>query len=274
MLSKRRNSHNSSTSEQELTFWDHLDDLRKALFRSVMAVMACAVVVFLNKDTLTHIIFAAQSSDFVTYRVLCQLSEAVRISALCPENFEVQLLNTKLATPFFTHMTSSLYVGLLLALPVVLILLWQFVAPALYPKERKMGIPLLIFCILLFAAGVLLGYYVIFPLAFRFLGTYQFGKTIVTMVDLSSYMETFYMVLIAMGLVFEMPMLAYGLSRLGIITKEFLGKYRRHAIVVILIIAAFITPTSDPFTLMLVSVPMYFLYELSIRVSKSGKSAE
>jgi sec-independent protein translocase protein TatC len=271
---KRKNSKDSSSSQQERTFWDHLDDLRKVLFRSVVVVVVCAVVVFINKDTLTDIIFAPQNSDFVTYTTFCKLAEVVHFSAICPENFAVQLQNTKLTAPFFTHMTSSLYMGLLLALPIVLILFWQFVAPALYPKERKLGIPLLVCCIVLFVSGVLLGYYLIFPLAFRFLGMYQFGSTVITMVDLSSYMGTFYMILIAMGLVFEMPILAYGLSRLGIISKEFLSKYRRHAIVVILIVAAFITPTSDPFTLMLVSIPMYFLYELSIRVSKSGKLAE
>jgi sec-independent protein translocase protein TatC len=254
--------------QREMTFWEHLETLRWVLLRSSLVVVACTALVFFNKERLTQIIFAPQSSDFIVYRAMCRLAEAVRFAGLCPDEFSVELLNTRLAAPFFTHITSSLYVGLLLSFPVIITLLWRFVAPALYPHERRRGIPLIASCIVLFVSGVLLGYFLVFPLAFRFLGVYQFGEQVVNRIDLGSYMNIFYVTLLSMGLVFEMPMLAYALSRIGIVSKEMLRKYRRHAVVVILVIGAIITPTSDPFTLMLVSVPMYLLYELSIYVTK------
>ncbi|MDR2813541.1 MAG: twin-arginine translocase subunit TatC [Prevotellaceae bacterium] len=260
-------------AQREMTFWEHLEDLRWVLLRSTIVVAACTVLMFFNKERLTQIIFAPQSSDFIVYRAMCSLAAAVHFADLCPDEFSVELLNTRLASPFFTHMTSSLYAGLLLSLPVVIIMLWRFIAPALYPRERRRGIPLILSCIVLFMSGVLLGYFLVFPLAFRFLGLYQFGANVINRIDLGSYMNIFYTTLLSMGLVFEMPMLAYTLSRIGIISKEMLRKYRRHAVVVILVVGAVITPTSDPFTLMLVSVPMYLLYELSISVTKR-KAAE
>lgn len=264
-----RDEDNAASPEpREMTFWEHLEALRWVLMRSAIAVVACTVLVFFNKELLTRIIFAPQSSDFVVYRAMCKLAEAVHFAALCPDDFSVELLNTRLASPFFTHITSSLYVGLLLSLPVIIAMLWRFVAPALYPRERKRGVPLILSCIVLFLSGVMLGYFLVFPLAFRFLGVYQFGEHVVNRIDLGSYMNIFYATLLSMGLVFEMPMVAYTLSRIGIVSKEMLKKYRRHAVVVILVLGAVITPTSDPFTLMLVSVTMYLLYELSISVTK------
>jgi sec-independent protein translocase protein TatC len=258
----------ASPAQREMTFWEHLEALRWVLMRSAIAVAACTALVFFNKELLTRLIFAPQSSGFVVYRAMCTLAEAVHLADLCPGEFSVELLNTRLASPFFTHITASLYAGLLLSLPAVIVMLWRFVAPALYPRERRRGIPLIVSCIVLFLSGVLLGYFLVFPLAFRFLGTYQFGVNVINRIDLVSYMNMFYATLLAMGLVFEMPMLAYTLSRVGLVSKEMLRKYRRHAVVAILVIGAVITPTSDPLTLMLVSVPMYLLYELSISVAR------
>ncbi len=273
-MAELQSEDNATPQERELTFWEHLESLRWVLLRSLIAVVVCMLLVFANKELLTRFIFAPQNSDFIIYRGLCHLANVTNFSALCPESFSVELLNTQLTAPFFTHMTASLYVGLLLAAPIVLIFLWQFVAPALYPRERKMGVPLIASCIVLFATGVAIGYLLIFPLAFRFLGTYQFGANVVNRIDLSSYMSIFYTTLLSMGVVFEMPILAYALSRIGIISKEMLKQYRKYAIVIILIIGAIITPTSDPFTLMLVSVPMYLLYMLSIKVAKSKHKSE
>ncbi|MDR3297124.1 MAG: twin-arginine translocase subunit TatC [Prevotellaceae bacterium] len=261
--------HEESKGEpREMSFWDHLEALRHTIFYALAAVAVCSVAIFFFKDTLTSLIFAPQNSNFIAYRALCQLAQMLDFAMLCPEAFSVEIINTRLASPFFTHMTASIYAGLVLALPVVLWLLWRFVAPALYLRERRFGKPLLAACVALFDAGVLLGYFVVFPLAFRFLGTYHFGDEVVNRIDLSSYMSIFYTTLLAMGLVFEMPVLAYSLSRIGIIHKAMLKKYRRHAIVVITVLGAIITPTSDPITLMLVSVPMYLLYELSIKVTR------
>jgi sec-independent protein translocase protein TatC len=272
---ERRSEENAAPNQKsELTFWEHLEALRWVILQVFIVVLACMLLVFANKDLLTRIIFAPQSSDFVIYRALCRLAEAANFPTLCPESFSVELLNTRLAAPFFTHMTASLYVGLMLSAPVALTLLWRFIAPALYPHERKRGVPLLFVCIALFATGVAIGYYLVFPLAFRFLGTYQFGSEVVNRIDLSSYMSIFYSTLLSMGLVFEMPILSYSLSRIGLVSKELLKKYRKYAVVIILVLGAIITPTSDPFTLMLVSVPMFLLYLLSIRVAKSSISEE
>jgi sec-independent protein translocase protein TatC len=267
------NDDNAALGQQDMTFWDHLEALRWVLLRSTIAVLVCTMLVFFNKELLTQIIFAPHDSSFITYRAMCKLAALLHFAGLCPDEFSVELLNTRLAAPFFTHMTSSLYIGLLLSLPVVIVLLWRFVTPALYPRERRRGIPLICACIALFTSGVLLGYFMVFPLAFRFLGVYQFGTSVINRIDLSSYMNIFYTTLLSMGLVFEMPMLAYTLSRVGLVSKNMLKKFRRHAVVVILVIGAIITPTSDPFTLMLVSVPMYLLYELSIGVARSKKAA-
>ncbi|MDR3189043.1 MAG: twin-arginine translocase subunit TatC [Prevotellaceae bacterium] len=273
-MDKYQDDNNAAApAPREMTFWEHLEALRWVLMRSAIAVVACTALVFFNKETLTQIIFAPQSSEFLVYRAMCRLAEVVHFSGLCPDEFAVELLNTRLASPFFTHITASLYVGLLLSLPVVIIMLWRFVAPALYPHERRRGVPLILSCIVLFLTGVLLGYFMVFPLAFRFLGMYQFGAQVINRIDLTSYMNIFYTTLLSMGLVFEMPMLAYTLSRIGLISKETLKKYRRHAVVAILVIGAVITPTSDPLTLMLVSVPMYLLYELSISVTKRKLAA-
>jgi sec-independent protein translocase protein TatC len=258
------------TVQGDKSFWEHLEDLRWVIFRSLIAIVLCAVVVFINKDLLTSIIFAPEKSDFVIYRGMCRLSDIVGIGALCPSDFSVELLNTKLASPFFTHMTSSLYAGLLLAFPFVIYQIWRFVAPALYPNEKKQSAWVLVACVFLFACGILLAYFLVFPLAFRFLGTYNFGDEVVNRIDLHSYMSTFYTTIFAVGLVFEMPILAYFLARLGVVTSKMLTAYRKHAIVAILIIAAFITPTQDPFTLLLVGGPMYLLYEISIVVAKKA----
>ncbi|MDR1343226.1 MAG: twin-arginine translocase subunit TatC [Prevotellaceae bacterium] len=270
-MGKHQSSDGAAPEQRDMTFWDHLEALRWVLLRAAVTVVVCTVLVFFNKDLMTQAIFAPQDSNFIVYRAMCRLAALLHFEGLCPDEFAVELLNTRLASPFFTHMTSSLYVGLLLSLPVIIVLLWRFVAPALYPRERKRSIPLICSCIALFMAGVMLGYFLVFPLAFRFLGTYQFGEHVVNRIDLGSYMNIFYTTLLSMGLVFEMPILAYTLSRIGLISKGMLKKYRRHAVVVILILGAVITPTSDPLTLMLVSVPMYLLYELSIHVARSKK---
>ncbi|MDR1415886.1 MAG: twin-arginine translocase subunit TatC [Prevotellaceae bacterium] len=275
-MGKRQHDDDDSVApgQRDMTFWDHLEALRWVLLRAAVAVVVCTMLMFFNKERLTQVIFAPQDSNFIVYRAMCKLATLLHFDGLCPDEFSVELLNTRLASPFFTHMTASLYVGLLLSLPVIIVLLWRFIAPALYPHEQRRSIPLIFSCIALFVAGVLLGYFLVFPLAFRFLGTYQFGEHVVNRIDLTSYMNIFYTTLLSMGLVFEMPVLAYALSRIGIINKSLLRKYRRHAVVVILIIGAVITPTSDPLTLMLVSIPMYLLYELSIHVARSKKAEE
>jgi sec-independent protein translocase protein TatC len=258
-------------SAAEKTFWEHLEDLRWVILRSliVWAVLFC--VAFSQKELLAGIIFAPHDSDFVIYRMLCRMAEVVHFDAICPPPFSVELQNTRLMSQFFTHITTSLYAALLLAFPYLMVELWRFVAPALYAHEKRRTFCFMLFGIVLFGCGVLLAYYLIFPIAFRFLGTYSFGDSVVNRIDLHSYMSTFYTTIIAVGLVFQMPIVAYFLAKIGVAGSGFLRKYHRHAIIAIMLVAAIVTPTSDPFTLMLLSVPMYLLYLLSIRVAKMAE---
>ncbi|MGL4908557.1 MAG: twin-arginine translocase subunit TatC [Bacteroidales bacterium] len=265
-----------SKTQHEQTFWEHLEDFRWVLIQSTIVLLLATVIAFFCKDLLAEIIFAPHQSEFVSYRVLCSLADALVhlcssnwFEALCPEDFSVELLNTRLTAAFFVHMTSALYAGFVVASPFILCFLWRFISPALHANERKVGRRLLFACTVLFVVGTLLAYFVIFPLSFRFLGTYQFGD-VPNRIDLSSYLDTFYMIILSVGLIFEMPMIAYSTSRIGLISKQQLRAWRKYAILAILIIGAVITPTSDPFSLMLICIPMWFLYLLSIWVSKAS----
>ena len=225
-----------------VTFWDHLEELRRVLFKVVGAVMVLMVVAFCFKDELFAVVLAPQQSDFIVYRWLGA------------ESFQVQLINTQLASQFITHMKVACYAGILLASPYIIYQLFRFVSPALYANERRYVVQL--------------NYFLIFPLTFRFLGTYQVSALVENTITLTSYVDTLMMLSLMMGIVFEIPILSWLFAKLGFLTSSFMKKYRRHAIVLILIVAAFITPTSDVFTLTLVSLPMYLLYEISIGVVK------
>lgn len=237
-----------------MTFWDHLEELRRVLFRVVGAVMVLMVVAFCFKDELFAVVLAPQHSDFILYRWLGA------------EAFQVQLINTQLASQFITHMKVACYAGILLASPYIIYQLFRFLSPALYSNERKYVFLVTIWGYLLFMMGVLLNYFLIFPLTFRFLGTYQVSEMVANTITLTSYVDTLMMLSLMMGIVFEIPILSWLFAKLGFLTSAFMKKYRRHAIVLILVIAALITPTSDVFTLSLVSLPMYLLYEISIGV--------
>ena len=237
-----------------MTFWDHLEELRRVLFKVVGAVLVLMVVAFCFKDELFGLVLAPQSPDFVLYRWLGA------------EAFQVQLINTQLASQFITHMKVACYAGILLASPYIIYQLFRFVSPALYANERKYVVQMTFWGYLLFMLGVLLNYFLIFPLTFRFLGTYQVSALVENTITLTSYVDTLMMLCLMMGIVFEIPILSWLFAKLGFLTSAFMKNYRRHAIVLILVIAAFITPTSDVFTLSLVSLPMYLLYEISIGV--------
>ena len=239
-----------------LTFWDHLDELRRVLFRVVGVVVVLMLVAFCFKEEMFGIVLAPQQDNFPLYRWLGA------------ESFSVQLINTQLASQFITHMKVACYAGILLASPYIIYQLFRFVSPALYANERKYVVKVTIWGYLLFMIGVLLNYFLIFPLTFRFLGTYQVSETVVNTITLTSYVDTLMMLCLMMGIVFEIPILSWLFAKLGFLTSSFMKHYRRHAIVIILVIAAIITPTSDVFTLSLVALPMYVLYEISIGVVK------
>ena len=233
-----------------MTFWDHLEELRRVLLRCIAVVALFAVLAFLFKDEVFAIIFAPKSPDFLP-----------RIFGSSPD---IQLINTELTRQFIVHMMTSFYVGIVVAAPYIIYELYRFISPALYQNERRYSMPLVVASYIMFVAGTLFNYFIVFPITFRFLGDYQVDGSVENLISLESYIDTLVFLSLAMGFVFEIPILSWLLGRLGILHRQQMQQYRRHAIVVILVIAAIITPTSDAFTLAIVSLPMYILYELSI----------
>ena len=254
------------------SFWDHLEEFRKVLFRCLIAWLIGSVLAFCFKDLLFRVLFAPSSADFVSYRGLCRLAQATGWETLCPNAFEAQFINTELAAQFMTHIKVALWAGLVITFPFLLVQLYGFIVPALYEREKRYTMPLLLAGSLLFLAGVLLNYFVIFPFSFRFLANYQVYGAVENRISLSSYISAFVMLSLLMGLLFEIPILNYFLAKMGLLTAETLKKYRRHAIVGICIVAAVITPTGDAVTLALVTLPIYLLYEASIAIVKRTNS--
>lgn len=247
-----------------MTFWEHLDILRASVIKIVLMVVICAVAAFFFKDELFSVILAPKDSDFIIYRLFDSLNTV--FSSGKADDFSVQLINTGLAEQFLIHMKVAMYAGLLVASPYVIYVLFSFISPALYENERKYSSRIIVSGYIMFVLGVLISYFLIFPLTFRFLGTYQVSSDVANMITLQSYIDTLTMMTLLMGILFELPVLCWLLGKLGILSAAFMSRFRRHAIVVILIIAAIITPTSDIFTLLLVAMPVWILYEISIFV--------
>ena len=259
----------SGDSNRDLTFWEHLEVLRRMLFRVAAVVALFMLVVFFSKDfVFGSVIFSPSSSDFCLYRWLCSLGETLNMPDFCPEPFNIEIININLSAQFFTHMNTSFWLGLILAFPYFLYEIWKFVCPALYEKEKRYVRVAFGFGGILFFMGVLLGYFVIFPLTLKFLGTYQVTDAVVNQISLSSYISTFTSLILIMGVIFEIPMVALVLSKLGIIRRPFLRKYRKHAVLCSMILSAIITPSGDAFTMLMVALPLILLYEFSIFVVK------
>lgn len=248
------------------SFWDHLDELRSILLRISLVAILCGIVAFIFKDLLFDIVFAPKNDDFITYKWLDRLGGI--FSEHTDEGFAVSLINTGLAQQFVVHMKTAFCFGILCASPYILYQLFKFISPALYENERQYAVQVVGSGYLMFIVGILVGYMLIFPLTFRFLGTYQVSDEVTNMISLDSYMSTLVLICMAMGVVFEMPVISWLLAKIGILSSKLMKEYRKHSIVAILIIAAIITPTSDVFTLLAVSLPMYLLYEGSIYLVK------
>ena len=244
---------------EALTFWDHLDVLRSSLMRMAVAVCVRAIATFAMKDELFAIVLAPRSSDFVTYQLLGV------------EAFHINLMNTGLTEQFMIHMRTAIYAGILLASPYILYELFRFVSPGLYQNERRYGLWIVGAAYVMFVVGTLINYFVIFPLTVRFLGTYQVSPDVANMLTLQSYIDTLLGMSLVMGVVFELPVVCGLLGRMGLITDRMMSTYRRHAVVAILVVAAIITPTTDVFTLFVVALPIYLLYELSIQIVRITK---
>ncbi len=241
-----------------MTFWDHLDELRSVIIRSVVVTVVAAAVAFCLKEQLFDIVLAPRTSDFITYRLMGV------------EPFSIHLMNTGLTEQFMIHLKTAMYAGVLVALPYIVYLLFGFVSPALYDNERKYATLLCTSCYVMFMLGTLLNYFLIFPLTVKFLGTYQVSPDVANMLTLQSYMDTMLMMNLVMGIVFELPVVSWILGRMGLVNAQMMRSMRRHAIVAILIAAAIITPTTDAFTLFIVALPIWLLYELSILIVRSS----
>lgn len=236
----------------QTTFWGHLEVLRWTIIRSVAVVVIFAIAFFCLKEQLFSVVLAPRSSDFITYKLIGA------------EPFSIHLMNTGLTEQFMTHMRIAIYAGLLLALPYVLFELFRFVAPGLYAGERRAATWVVCSSYVMFLLGTLVNYFVIFPFTVRFLGTYQVSEDVANMLTLQSYIDTLVTMSLMLGLLFELPVVCAILGRLHLVSGKLMRRYRRHAIVAILIIAAIITPTTDVFTLLVVSIPIWLLYEMSI----------
>lgn len=253
-----------ATDTDGQSFWDHLDVLRAAIVKSLLVAVVFGMAAFCFKEELFAVILAPKDADFITYRLLYAFSGLVT-EADAPD-FLVKLINTGLAEQFIIHMKAALCVGVLSASPYILFQIFRFVSPALYANEREYVVRVVGGGYVMFLLGVLLSYFLIFPLTFRFLGTYQVSCEVENMIALQSYISTLMTMSLAMGLVFEIPILSWMFAKLGFLSADFMRRYRKHAIVVILVVAAIITPTSDVFTLSLVALPMWLLYEVSILI--------
>ncbi|MGL5262151.1 MAG: twin-arginine translocase subunit TatC [Bacteroides sp.] len=256
--------------EQEMTFWDHLEELRRVIFKVLGVWLVLAIVYFIAMPTIfDQIILAPCNNDFAFYDLLRWIGEKLNLEdEFFTQEFSLKLTNINLVAPFLIHLSTSFWLSVLTSAPYLIYQVWLFIKPALYPKEQKGVKKAFLMGTLMFFAGVLVGYYMVFPLTLRFLSTYQLSVHIETQLTLDSYMDNFMMLILWMGLSFELPLLTWLLSLLGIVDKSFLKKYRRHAVVIIVIFAAIITPTGDPFTLSVVAIPLYLLYELSIYMIK------
>lgn len=263
-------------ADRELTFWDHLDVLRRVLFRIIGVWFVLAIGYFIAMPWMfDKVILAPCNNDFVFYDALRYIGQTFHLSDdFFTQTFHVKLVNINLAAPFFIHMSTAFWMSVVTAAPYLFFEIWKFVSPALYPKERR-GVKKAFFVgTVMFYIGVLMGYYMVYPLTLRFLATYQLSAVVENQISLNSYIDNFMMLILCMGLAFELPLVTWLLSLMGIVHKSFLRKYRRHAIVLIVIVAAIITPTGDPFTLTVVSVPLYLLYELSILMIKDKEEVE
>lgn len=259
-----------SDNEAKQTFWEHLDVLRGGLIKIIVVAILFGVLAFCFKEILFEIVLAPKYSDFITYDIINRISSFIGSSA---NEFSIQLINTSLAQQFIIHMKTALYAGILCVSPYILYQLMRFISPALYEDEKSYVYKVVGFGYVMFIVGVLLSYFLIFPLTFRFLGTYQVSGDVANMISLESYISTLMGMNLMMGLVFELPIICWLFAKLGFLTADFMKNYRKHAVVLILIIAAIITPTSDVFTLSLVSFPMWLLYEISILiVNRCNKS--
>lgn len=262
-----KSKDNKKSPEKVMTFWDHLDELRLHILRSLVAIVVLAIIAFLNREIVFDtIILGPSTSEFITNRWLCKLGELISISALCVDDMKLQIINIKMSGQFLTHMYISIVAGFILSFPYILWEIWRFVQPAMHSTERKYSQGGVFISTILFLIGISFSYFIIVPLTVNFLGTYQVSLEVTNQISLSSYISTVVSVTFAVGVVFELPILVYFLTKIGVLTPMFMKKNRRYMYVILLILSAVITPP-DMFSQILVVLPLIGLYEVSIGVS-------
>lgn len=253
----------------EMSFLQHLEELRWHIIKSVIAIVVMSIIAFIFKGFIFDgILIAPKNPDFFTNRLFASFAEKMHSPSLRINDKPFSLINFSMSGQFSTHIWISIISGLILAFPYVVYEFWKFLSPALYEKERRYARYAVIAISALFFTGVLFGYYLIVPLSIHFLGSYQVSESVANTINLSSYFSTIASVTLASGLIFELPVVIFFLSKIGIVTPQFLRKYRKHAVVVILIIAAIITPP-DIFSQILVTIPLVILYEVGIIISSA-----
>jgi sec-independent protein translocase protein TatC len=264
-----------SEEEDEMSFLDHLEALRWHILRSLLVVAILMLVAFFSKKLLFHdIILAPARTDFWTYQFLCRLSVMLEQPFLCVDKLPFIIQSRTLTGQFSTHIGVSFIAGLVLGFPYVFWELWRFVKPGLYPKERKATRGAVFFVSLLFFMGISFGYWILSPLSINFLANYRIDESIQNEIDLMSFIETLVFMVLTCGLMFQLPMVILVLAKAGLVSAGFLKTYRRHAIVAIVIVAAILTPSPDMFSQMIVAVPIYMLYELSILLAIRAEKSE
>ena len=262
--------------EKEMSFWDHLEEFRWTLIRIIGALLILSIAGFiLIPYIFDAVILAPKSSDFITYHFFEKAGEYIPfLPDFSADAFDVDLLNINMTTQFMTYISTSFAFAFLMLIPYILYELWRFISPALYENETRGVKRAFGFGGIMFVIGCLVGYFMVFPLIFRFLITFELSDAIQNTISLDSYMNNFYTLILIMGVVFELPLVFWLLSNLGLIHRSFFRKFRRHAVVGSMFLAAIITPSGDPFSLIVVTIPLYMLWEISAFVVKKDPPEE
>jgi sec-independent protein translocase protein TatC len=254
--------------EKEMAFLDHLEELRWHVVRAVGAIFIAMIAsFFFIKEIFEYIIFAPGKLNFPTFKYMCKIGEAMKIKDLCVTDLPFKIQSRNMTGQFMMSLTAAFVIGLIVAFPYVVWELWSFVKPGLQTKERRFSKGAVFAVSFLFLTGVLFAYFVLSPMTIWFLSTYSISDLIVNEFDITSYVSTISSLVLGCGLLFQFPMVIYFLSKVGIVTPELMRKYRKHSVLVILILGAVITPSGDPFSLTVISLPLYFLFEISIYIS-------
>ncbi|MFT4737865.1 MAG: sec-independent protein translocase protein TatC [Cyclobacteriaceae bacterium] len=254
--------------DEEMSFLDHLEELRWHLIRSLIAIVLFAIIAFLSSQIVFGIVILGPSrTDFLTYQWLCQLSALIGSEALCIDELPFIIQSRQMTGQFSMHLTSSFVIGLIVAFPYAFWEIWRFVKPGLYPTERNAARGATFYVSLLFLIGILFGYFIVTPISVNFLANYQIDSSILNEFDIISYVSTVTTLVLACGLLFQLPIIIYFLTRAGLVSSTLLRTYRRHAIVVILVLGAMLTPP-DPISQLLIAFPLVMLYQLGILIAK------